>query len=591
MATSYLPPGVVYLSHIAFYVVVLPCSVLWVLRHFLTESGFSIPVWPVFVVPFASQVIFRLVHGWYTGFAIRREAAAQGAILMPCVQESSISIMRRIVDSFKNGYPSEVFQKWSEQYGNTFSFGTLSSKWVFTSEPEHIKAVLATQFRDFEKGSFVFNATKALFGVGVFSTDGEMWKFHRTMTRPFFNKERISDFDNFERHAVSTITQIKARLREGYPVDFQDVVARFTLDSATEFLFGKDVDSISAGLPYPAGSPLGDNLHFVNHPSNAFVKAFAEAQVHNMIRVKSGASWPLREIFGDKVKPLRKVLDDFIQPLLSEGYERKAKGVKSVESEKKLDDMTLLDRLVEEADDSKVVQDELVNVLVAGRDSTASLLTMAVYMMCEHPDMVTRLRTEILGKVGNRLPTYEDIRGMKYLRAFLNETLRLYATVPETGRVSAVSTTLPNKGRPSYYVARDTLLTYSVFLMHRRTDLWGPDALEFDPDRFLDSRLQKYLTPNPYIFLPFNAGPRICLGQQFAYNEASYYLIRLLQNFSSFSLAQDAQPAEGVPPASWTPAPGTTKGRDKIMLGITITIYAKGGLWVRMEEAKDGATL
>ncbi|SJL12378.1 uncharacterized protein ARMOST_15804 [Armillaria ostoyae] len=591
MATSYLPPGVVYLSHIAFYAVVLPCSVLWVLRHFLTESGFSVPVWPVFVVPFVSQIIFRLVHGWYISFAIRRDAAAQGAILMPCVQESSISIMRRIVDSFQNGYPSEVFQKWSEQYGNTFSFGTLSSKWVFTSEPGHIKAVLATQFRDFEKGSFVFNATKALFGVGVFSTDGEMWKFHRTMTRPFFNKERISDFDNFERHAVSTITQIRSRLREGYPVDFQDVVARFTLDSATEFLFGKDVDSISAGLPYPAGSPLGDNLHFVNHPSNAFVKAFAEAQVQNMIRVKSGASWPLREIFGDKVKPLRKVLDDFIQPLLSEGYERKAKGVKSVESEKKLDDMTLLDRLVEEADDPKVVQDELVNVLVAGRDSTASLLTMAVYMMCEHPDMVTRLRSEILGKVGNKRPTYEDIRDMKYLRAFINETLRLYATVPENGRVSAVSTTLPNKGRPPYYVARDTLLTYSVFLMHRRTDLWGPDALEFDPDRFLDSRLQKYLTPNPYIFLPFNAGPRICLGQQFAYNEASYYLIRLLQNFSSFSLAQDAQPAEGIPPASWTPTPGTTKGREKIMFGITITIYAKGGLWVRMEEAKDGATL
>lgn len=50
--------------------------------------------------------------------------------------------------------------------------------------------------------------------------------------------------------------------------------------------------------------------------------------------------------------------------------------------------------------------------------------------------------------------------------------------------------------------------------MHRRTDLWGPDALEFDPDRFLDDRLHKYLIPNPFIFLPFNAGPRICLGQQ-----------------------------------------------------------------------------
>jgi len=117
--------------------------------------------------------------------------------------------------------------------------------------------------------------------------------------------------------------------------------------------------------------------------------------------------------------------------------------------------------------------------------------------------------------------------------------------------------------------------------------LWGPDALEFDPDRFLDSRLHQYLTPNPFIFVPFNAGPRICLGQQFAYNEASYYLIRLLQTFSSFSLAMDAQPAEGTPPASWVKSSGTTKGRDKIMFGLHLTMYAKAGMWVRMEEAKD----
>ncbi|KAK0200205.1 cytochrome P450 [Desarmillaria ectypa] len=600
MATEHLPPGVVYLSHVTFSAVILPCAALWALRYVLTESGFSIPAWLVFVVPFILQVIVRLVHGWYMGFAIRREAAARGAILMPSVQENSISIMRRIVDNFKNGYPSEVFQKWSERYGNTFSFGTLSSKWVFTSEPEHVKAILATQFRDFEKGSVVFNASEALLGAGVFTTDGErfyaiheatthlaptgdMWKFHRTMTRPFFNKDRISDFDNFERHALSTITQIKARLREGYPVDFQDVVARFTLDSATEFLLGKDVNSIAAGLPYPAGSPLADNLHFVNHPSNAFVEAFARAQEYTIVRIKSGPSWPLRELFRDKVKPLRKVLDDFIEPLLSEGYQRKTKSTKPAGSEKKLDDMNLLDRLLEEADDPKVVQDELVNVLVAGRDSTASLMTMAVYMMCEHPDMLTRLRSEILEKVGTKRPTYEDIRDMKYLRAFLNAGL--------CTRVSTVATTLPNKGHPPFYVARDTLLTYSVFLMHRRTDLWGPDALEFDPDRFLDSRLQKYLTPNPYIFLPFNAGPRICLGQQFAYNEASYYLIRLLQNFSSFSLARNVQPEEGIPPASWIPTPGTTKGREKIMFGVHITIYAKGGLWVRMEESKDSVML
>lgn len=86
-------------------------------------------------------------------------------------------------------------------------------------------------------------------------------------------------------------------------------------------------------------------------------------------------------------------------------------------------------------------------------------------------------------------------------------------------------------GEPDIYIPPRTRCLYSVLLMHRRKDLWGPDgtlehvysmhsvanhraALMFDPDRFLDERVQKYLLPNPFIFLPFNAGPRICLGQQ-----------------------------------------------------------------------------
>ncbi|KAK0438207.1 cytochrome P450 [Armillaria borealis] len=591
MPINFLSPGLAYLSRATLALIILPLTALWALQSVLAKSDFDIPPWFFLAGPAVLQFLVRPAHSWFTSFTIRREAAKMGALLTPIVQESSISILGRVVDGFKNGYPGEVFQTWSERYGHTFSFGSLSDRRVFTTEPEHVKAILATQFQDFEKGPFSIAAAKALVGVGVFNSDGEMWKFHRTTTRPFFNKARISDFDNFERHAVSTISQIKARLREGYPVDFQDVVSRFTMDSATEYLFGKDVNSIAAGLPYPAGSPLAGSFHFVNHPSNSFVEAFAKAQEQMVVRVQKGPSWPLSEIWADKVQPLRKVINDFVQPMLSEALGRKAKGVKSVGLDKDLDSTSLLDRLVQDIDDPKVIQDELINILIAGRDTTSSLLTFAVYMMCEHPDMAARLRSEILEKVGTGKPTYDDIRDMKYLRAFLNETLRLYPTVPENSRASRVATTLPNKGRTPYYIPSSTRVIYSVFLMHRRTDLWGPDALEFDPDRFLDSRVHKYLTPNPFIFAPFNAGPRICLGQQFAYNEASYYLVRLLQTFSSFSLAVDVQPPEGIPPKSWTTTPGTTKGREKIMLGIHVTLYAKAGLWVRMEEAREEATL
>ena len=112
-------------------------------------------------------------------------------------------------------------------------------------------------------------------------------------------------------------------------------------------------------------------------------------------------------------------------------------------------------------------------------------------------------------------------------------------------------------------------------------------ALVFDPDRFLDGRVQKYLTPNPFIFCPFNAGPRICLGQQvislcssntrnssafqFAYHEASFFLVRLLQQFTGFTLEK----SENVqPPAEWAACDGL-KGTDKVYPGAHLTMYVK----------------
>src|SRR5882672_9960763 len=81
-------------------------------------------------------------------------------------------------------------------------------------------------------------------------------------------------------------------------------------------------------------------------------------------------------------------------------------------------------------------------------------------------------------------------------------------------------------------------------------------ALKFDPDRFLDERVHKYLTPNPFIFCPFNAGPRICLGQQFAYHEASFFLVRLLQRFGKFELDTETN---AKPPVDWATSGSGTK--------------------------------
>ena len=97
-------------------------------------------------------------------------------------------------------------------------------------------------------------------------------------------------------------------------------------------------------------------------------------------------------------------------------------------------------------------------------------------------------------------------------------------------------------------------------------------ADEFDPDRFLDERLHKYLTPNPFIFLPFNAGPRICLGQQFAYNEMSFFLVRLVQSFEAIHLDMDSQEPVHRVREDWAACPGR-KGKEKVWPKSHLTVY------------------
>ncbi|KAL1673053.1 cytochrome P450 [Schizophyllum commune] len=586
------PPGVVYLLRTIprlIYPSVLAYGCLRVLEN---AREVKLPAWVVAAAIILVHPLSWVVSSVLTQAKNRRKAAAAGAVIPPLVQSKlpfGISHLSTIRNSVRKGLFANVIGLWAKETGsNVFCADIMGDTRYFTLEPDHVKAILATQFEEFEKGPVTFEIGLSLLGRGVFNSDGDMWKFHRTMTRPFFNKDKIAHFDIFDRHADDILRQAKARLAQGFPIDFQDTIARFTLDSATEFLFGHDVNSAGAGLPYPPASPLANSKQFLEHPSNKFVEAFGEGQ--NLMALRSrvgGSAWRLYEFWQDKIAPNRKVVDGFVRGILDDpAFARQDLEAKTGAAAKPGENDTLLHHLLNHTQDKQVLTDEIVNLLVAGRDTTSGTLAYGVYKLAEHPDIAERLRAEILDKVGpSRRPTYEDIRDMKYLRAFLNEVLRLYPIVPVNSRTANRDTLLSykNNSQSPIFVPKGTRCFYSVYLMHRRTDLWGPDAGKFNPDRFIDERLAKYLTHNPYIFVPFNAGPRICLGQQFAYNEMSFFLVRLLQNFSAFTLADDVQSAESVARFRTTDAPDAEV--EKRVFAAHLTMYLKDGLWVRMQEA------
>ncbi|KAF6748591.1 cytochrome P450 monooxygenase pc-3 [Ephemerocybe angulata] len=566
------------------------------------SEALDIPRWLITTLTALSLPVTFAVKVGYKEWKDHRDAAARNAVLPPRVKDrlpGGVGLLISTLKNFADGYPGEQFTNWFKETapgGAQFiNFRVLYEDRFTTTEPDHIKAILATQFDGFEKGPVFHELVKVALGDGVFNSDGEMWKFHRAMTRPFFSKDRISHFDIFDRHAVDALDQLSARLKEGHPVDIQDLASRFTMDSATEFLFAKNVHSLGAGLPYPfyvANSSPEARAYAEEaqkHPANQFANAFDLTQRQLSLRGRKGLHWPLSEFWVDRVKEYMVIINGFIDPILeaalarNQGKEKLRQGEKDREVD---DNESLLDHLIHYTDDPKVLRDETLNILLAGRDTTANSITYAIYMLAQNPDVLQRLRQEVLEKVGeSRRPTFEDMKDMKYLRAVINETLRLYPAVPFNIRTSNRPVVFPGKnGSPPYYIPAGTKTGYSVFLMHRRKDLWGPDADKFDPDRFLDDRVKTYLTPNPFIFLPFNAGPRICLGQQFAYHETSFFLIRLLQRFTNIKHVRDAQPPASRPPPEWKQEPGT-KGTDDIRIKNYLTMSAMGGCWVTMDEA------
>ncbi|PQE29240.1 glycoside hydrolase family 20 protein [Rutstroemia sp. NJR-2017a BBW] len=390
---------------------------------------------------------------------------------------------------------------------------------IFTAEPENIKAILATQFTDYGKGKPFHEDWKDFLGDSIFTTDLDQWHDSRQLIRPQFIKDRVSDLDVFERHVQILIRKIKEEGKkwdgsQGGEIDVSDLFFRYTLDAATDFLLGRSVDS----LEIPAGE---------------FADAFGEVQRVQSIIARAGFVTlsfiaPLnrlvpRKSFYQGLDVINQFVNPFIDEALQLSPDELATKTKTEEG------YTFLHALASYTRDRKMLRDQLVAVLLAGRDTTAATLSWTFYELARHPEAFHKLREEIIAKVGlEDAPTYQHLKDMKYLQNTMHETLRLYPAVPFNVRLALKDTTLPTGGGPDGLspigILKDTPIGYSTIVMQRRADL-TPDVDSFNPDRWTTWQ------PKPWQYVPFNGGPRICIGQQFALTEMAYTIVRVLQAF------------------------------------------------------------
>jgi cytochrome P450 len=273
----------------------------------------------------------------------------------------------------------------------TYEMGIGHMRLIMTADPDNIKAILASQFADYGKGKQFYHDFEPFLGDSIFATDGQKWQNSRQMIRPQFVRDRLSDLVKFEHHIQKLLPMLGGK---GQTVDIQTMFYCYTLDAATDFLLGKSIDSLG-------------------NEQAQFKIAFDDVQYVQSLIVRSGGfGWAIpKSKYYSGLKTVNEFTDTYIDAALR---------LPAGEIEKSANDNrehTFLHEAISYSRDRKVLRDQIIGILLAGRDTTAGTLSWFFYEISIKPKIVAKLRQEIIDTIGlDKSPTYEDLKSMKYLQ-------------------------------------------------------------------------------------------------------------------------------------------------------------------------------
>lgn len=394
--------------------------------------------------------------------------------------------------------PAQFLMRISKEYGDTSYFRLGLQKVFFVNRPELIDEVLVSGAGAFRKSRMLQRAT-VLLGDSLLTTDGPYHVQQRKLIQPAFYRERLMSY-------ASTMTALadraRSRLSDGVTVDMADEMMRLTLAIVCQTLFSRDVERDA--------SEIGQAMTTIVSGFDKMVSPFAGLM--NRIR-------PDRE-----AERAQELLDRKIYEIIAE---RRAEGV---------DRGDLLSTLLAKADNGegmtdKQVRDEALTLMVAGHETTATALTWTWYLLSQNPAVEERLRAEWRDVLGGRLPTFEDLPALEYTERVFAESMRLYPPAWAIGRMARREFRLLN-----FVIPKGGIVVMSPYVMHRHKQFW-PNPDRFDPERFTAEA--KASRPK-FSYFPFGGGPRVCIGERFAWMEGALLLATIGQRWR-FRLAEGQQ--------------------------------------------------
>eukprot|EP00527_Entomoneis_sp_CCMP2396_P000043 CAMPEP_0198151560 /NCGR_PEP_ID=MMETSP1443-20131203/56084_1 /TAXON_ID=186043 /ORGANISM="Entomoneis sp., Strain CCMP2396" /LENGTH=642 /DNA_ID=CAMNT_0043817277 /DNA_START=105 /DNA_END=2033 /DNA_ORIENTATION=- len=445
------------------------------------------------------------------------------------------------LDDIGDGTMFIGLQNYYNNYGSPYKLCFGPKSFLVISDPVQARHILRDANINYDKGVLA-EILEPIMGKGLIPADPETWSVRRRQIVPAFHKAWLNHMVGLFGHCNGPlIEQLDRKAESDGKVEMETYFCSVALDIIGLSIFNFDFGSSTNESPIIKAvySALVEAEHRSMTPAPYWNLPLANQVV------------PRLRKFNSDLKLLNDVLDDLINRAKAS---RNAEDIEALEQRNyaEVKDPSMLRFLVDMrgADvDNKQLRDDLMTMLIAGHETTAAVLTWALFELVRNPECMKKAQEEIDAVVGDRAPTLEDIKKMKYCRLIIAETLRLYPEPPLLIRRCRTEDKLPAGAGREATVIRGMDIFMAIYNIHRDERFW-PNADAFDPERFTrpyknpdvpewagfdPAKWENKLYPNEiasdFAYLPFGGGARKCVGDEFATLEATVTLAMVLRRY------------------------------------------------------------
>ena len=445
------------------------------------------------------------------------------------------------VDGLLEGSLFLGLREYYNKFGSVYKLLFGPKSFIVISDPTIAKHILRDNSKAYDKG-ILAEILEPIMGKGLIPADPETWKVRRRAIVPGFHKAWYNAMcKTFVDCNRPLIAKLEEAARTQATLNMETEFCSVSLDIIGKAVFNYEFGSVTAESPV----------------IQAVYSALKEAE-HRSITPAPYWNLPLANLVVPRLRKFNKdlrLLDGILDELIEKALGTKEElDVEQLENRdySKLENQSLLRFLVDmrgEEATSRQLRDDLMTMLIAGHETTAAVLTWALFELVQQPQLMARVQQEIEQVCGpDRDPTFDDIPKLQLVRLVIAESLRMYPEPPLLIRRALEEDVLPKGGAGfETKIMRGTDVFLALYNIHRSPEFWeNPDT--FDPDRFLRPHSNPArpdwagytptltsMYPNEvhsdFAYLPFGAGSRKCVGDQFACMEAAITLAMVLRRF------------------------------------------------------------